>query len=847
MTSIYGSSISSNPALPINRNVVPLIVLLLVLQTTATVIHPHVVSTLTAAQAVSSHGKNLLESSEANATSNRKNKQLVLVIDVDNTLYNEKEKGIERQIAQNIYKFCQKRLNYTQEYCDQLHQEYGSTIEGIRHNLLRHNKNHSFQTNGSNITVDNDVHDFLIDTLQAFYQEVYDNVDVTPLLRRFSHSRLPNNTGYLHDVEIDAQQTVFPLVQLLQSLPCPVYIASNSPLHHVLKVLSALGMRRCNFAGILTPDHYYYNRTTAHHSFPTKSSPRIFFESLLTKHPLDQHRVILLDDSLYSLQKASQCGIDGILISHSNDNDAVHSGTLGVTLQQGLGYALQYDVQPFDDGSIGRNGVTTSLPSINIQDDQGNNQTYKFSDIRYLESKNYIDTLSINEQVWNHLIQEVSLLNLSNEGELHVVDLGCGLLSMLQSLLYGVKAEREASTSTSKINNNYNTNNHNTTYIRSNNTQVFRFSTMTSWLQRRRKKYVDACAANKTNVTLLLPSFVDSIPAIKEIHYYAYEVNQNLLVSCQEKLRNMGFLPVQNELSENNGSEYIFTGTVESQKKDTVVIRVYLRFRDFACDTFLRPIHLLIGCCFADLFDSETLSKNILRFVSTRDKLVEQNVLMYFPITHAGTTSFLPPSPLDDESNIPSDTIAFRLYSESLANRHGQCVDATRFVDELEKVGAELIAKRSSNWNIDPNKHSYLWATLLHFFEKCTFPELILHRWNATGWLDRARKLRPSIYVSNVDLLFRLQQSTAVYQNLNHDISTSQDVAQKTETVKEIKFTSRQKVEVVEKQWSLRDDDDVHLGPDFVERKLYNYSNTWFCLKNPNFYVTFMKTLICRS
>ena len=129
------------------------------------------------------------------------------------------------------------------------------------------------------------------------------------------------------------------------------------------------------------------------------------------------------------------------------------------------------------------------------------------------------------------------------------------------------------------------------------------------------------------------------------------------------------------------------------------------------------------------------------------------------------------------------------------------------------------------------------------FFEKCTFPELILHWWNALGWIDRARKLRPSMYVSNVDLLFRLQQSMVAYQNL----SKSQDEARKNETVKEIIFTSRQKVEVVEKKWSLLNDDDVQLGPDFIEREFYYYSNTCLCLKKAIFYVTSLKPLILRT
>jgi hypothetical protein len=101
--------------------------------------------------------------------------------------------------------------------------------------------------------------------------------------------------------------------------------------------------------------------------------------------------------------------------------------------------------------------------------------------------------------------------------------------------------------------------------------------------------------------------------------------------------------------------------------------------------------------------------------------------------------------------------------------------------------------------------------------------------------------------VSNVDLLFRLQQSTVAYQNLKNDISKSQDEARKNESVKEIVFTSRQKVEVIEKKWSLLDDDDVQLGPDFIEREFDNYSNTCLCVKKPIFYLTYLKPLILRS
>lgn len=169
----------------------------------------------------------------------------------------------------------------------------------------------------------------------------------------------------------------------------------------------------------------------------------------------------------------------------------------------------------------------------------------------------------------------------------------------------------------------------------------------------------------------------------------------------------MGLLE-ENEDSGEIKTEYIFSGIIGKKK---LHVQVYLRFRDFTNDTFLRPLHLFIGCCFADLFDPRVLSREIARFANTQNSL-----LVYLPLTHAGTTSFIPASPFEHDYNIPSDTVAFRLYSESIAKRHGQCVDATMIMDAMEQVGINLLLKGPSNWHINPNEHSYLWETLVYFF-----------------------------------------------------------------------------------------------------------------------------------
>ena len=65
-------------------------------------------------------------------------KQLVVIIDVDNTLYSEQDllsstgDGIESQIVRNTHLFGLLHFNLTSEQCDDLYKTHGSTIEGLR-------------------------------------------------------------------------------------------------------------------------------------------------------------------------------------------------------------------------------------------------------------------------------------------------------------------------------------------------------------------------------------------------------------------------------------------------------------------------------------------------------------------------------------------------------------------------------------------------------------------------------------------------------------------------------------------------------------------------------------------
>ena len=106
---------------------------------------------------------------------------------------------------------------------------------------------------------------------------------------------------------------------------------------------------------------------------------------------------------------------------------------------------------------------------------------------------------------------------------------------------------------------------------------------------------------------------------------------------------------------------------------------------------------------------------------------------------------------------MPSDNTVFQLYAHALTRRHGHNLNPKRMVSAVEEVRGVLLAREPSDWEIDPEGEDggYLWETMLYFFGSGAAPEILVGgRWDAVGWLERAREGRPRIVVGNVDLLF---------------------------------------------------------------------------------------------
>jgi hypothetical protein len=133
----------------------------------------------------------------------------------------------------------------------------------------------------------------------------------------------------------------------------------------------------------------------------------------------------------------------------------------------------------------------------------------------------------------------------------------------------------------------------------------------------------------------------------------------------------------------------------------------------------------------------------------------------------------------------------------------------------MSDYGATLLHRGPSNWKIDPNENEYLWSTMLYFFGTVGASELLKRGWDSVGWIDRAKQGRPSIEVSNIDLLFRLSGNDASGGVVESTVE--EDGNDEQLTVEEIQFTAPYQVGTVVKTIDTKD--GAHLKPNQVEGK----------------------------
>jgi phosphoglycolate phosphatase-like HAD superfamily hydrolase len=492
--------------------------------------------------------------------------------------------------------------------------------------------------------------------LDEFYNGVYKDIDYSGLLLK-SKLLTESSTGYSHAKDREL------LCRLLQFSHHPLCVASNSPSWHVQKTLEAMGLGNIQFRYRFTPDRLPF--------YPTKNDPKEYFAG--AGDDLNAYdRLILFDDSRHNLQRICDYfpNAEGVHVSDEN------------TLAD----------------SILRNGLL--------------DPKFSFNQVAYLESKNIVDRASMDSELWNGVVEELLQLR---EGEIQIVDVGAGILSMLDLFLHG---------------------------------------------------------DSKVGLNRLLDKSNQSV----KINYIAYESNRALYNSCHYKLLSWGF-SMKEQVSE---EEFVY-------EADSVRLRFILK--DFDSGGTNHPPDLIVGCCFADLMDPRQLVASLIRSFHL---LESKNTMVYFPITFGGITQFLPPRPFETngEHKIPSDTVAFGLYSKALVETLGHNLDLRLLQDVMEDYGAYLERKGASNWKIDQETHSYLYETMLYFFGTAGGPKILQEGWDANSWIQRARQNRPNIQVSNVDLLFRIGQRSS---NTCHSKDSSR-------FLNEIQFTAPREVTTTKKE-----------------------------------------------
>ena len=176
-------------------------------------------------------------------------------------------------------------------------------------------------------------------------------------------------------------------------------------------------------------------------------------------------------------------------------------------------------------------------------------------------------------------------------------------------------------------------------------------------------------------------------------------------------------------------------------------LQVVLHAQDFKDDlATVRSADLIVGCCFADLFEPRTLL-NLLRPTESENN---KTTLVYFPLTYMNSTSVIG---VGEESR--AENIGFDYYNRGLETQHNQHTDGRKLLEALQDSG-EVISSGGSNFVVGPNS-SYFYECLLDFFGRTGGVEMLRAGLNGGSWLEALRGGEKSILIKNVDVLGRLR------------------------------------------------------------------------------------------
>lgn len=223
-------------------------------------------------------------------------KKPVLVLDVDGTLYDD-DCEIESQIKDNCEVFALHNFNISAEESQALHNKYGSTVRGLYMDYTKSESRSEVFTN--------------------YYNDVYPQLNMNLLHKyRIKSRKLTSGTGYSDNVvnkAIKTRQSHEALFRI-SNHGIPIVIASNSPVFHVKRVLSRLGLAKLPIHSIITPER----------RIGLTKCEKEFWKSLLSLFPIeDGYECTLIDDNFLNCKIVESLGIRGIRI-RDPDRETFH-------------------------------------------------------------------------------------------------------------------------------------------------------------------------------------------------------------------------------------------------------------------------------------------------------------------------------------------------------------------------------------------------------------------------------------------------------------------------------------------------------------------------------------------
>ena len=653
--------------------------------------------------------------------------QRVLVLDLDGTLYDD-ECLIEAEIRSNYITWAKEKYDIPKEQCKALRIEYGSTVRGMAVTLQSK------------------------DVFLDYYNNVYPALDMSRLLKYSSISAAGSSTGYHPSIMRRAHQA------LLRIKDCPIVLASNSPVFHVKRVLTRLGLANLNISAFITPE-----RTGG-----AMKTEREYWDHLLQLYPTDRYTCTLIDDNAENIALVRTLGMVGLRI----DTGRTFSDCL---------IDFMVNVSSFDQSS------SSSSSAVGVP--------FRFDEVEYLAAKNRVDAESFNGDVWNklkarlstHLKNRCKFINdirdtigelgtttttsSSIDGEqteeededegssnMNVLDLGCGQLNMLERIVELVSTVNRES----------------------------QFSGVSKLQQSR----------------------------VAVVHYVAIESNARVIASAISKLLDLSMVRLDGPILDATTEVARFSGTLsgvrvlidlcnldfKSEKASKVTAAL---LSNSAPDSIYSKggrlgFDLIVGACVADLYDPSEFISRIIELAGDRGGL------LYLPITFNGQTSLRVASTdggtavnrngrgVDDESHLypsalqsrvptaarletsndpvaadanlsdPPGDVVFDMYHEHLKSM-GHHTDAHALCGALESHGCRLITTStlsdcSSDWRISRQAHPYMWRSMLHFILHGTCCQLF-DRYDMQQWVrDVCSTDNDDLHfvVRNVDILAEL-------------------------------------------------------------------------------------------